>query len=328
MIEEIRKILSKTKNLNLKYEDTPFCVLPFMYNRISSKEILHSEIIASFLNHDSGHGCGDFFVTYFLELIGVSKSEYDTDQDFKVYTEYPIKNQRRIDILITWGKKAIIIENKLNNAIDQTDQLKDYYSIHSENKIDNDEVFNVLKVVYIPCNKTKKAPTNGLKKELIDKIVNFYPEDIINWLNKYPDNEVVKEACINYSKVLQYINVKNQNFMNAQILKTQLNNEELKKILNLVKIINSEDWNLVVLSEIQDKLKDTNIKFKEKEKRYLEIYYDNHSFWLELFFYKDKGCFGMWIADKSDVNKINPKITNLGFKDDGTQRGICVNLTQ
>ena len=58
---EIKEVLSKV-NIQIKEsKDLSFKLLPLLYNRISSKELLHSEIISDFLSPEGTHGCGDIF---------------------------------------------------------------------------------------------------------------------------------------------------------------------------------------------------------------------------------------------------------------------------
>lgn len=70
------------------------------------------------------------------------------------------------------GNNAVIIENKLNNAVDRPDQLKDYLE-DTENKGKN-----VLKVVYVPLFAWKRV------QEYISAEVEYlYPQKLSAWLN-------------------------------------------------------------------------------------------------------------------------------------------------
>lgn len=318
----MKSIVSKIEKLGLQTETEvlDYDILPLMYTYISQKEILHSKIIADFLKPDSSHNCENFFTLGFLELISVDKSLFNKDSKFEVFTEYSIENKRRIDILITWDDHAIIIENKLNNAADQPDQLKDYYSIQKkdENSISS-KSFKVEKVVYMPANMNKSAPLLGLEAEVTGKIKNIYPSDLIKWLSNTPENSKTKVACNNYINLLKHINNSNIVTMNAEKLlnpDSDLSKDELRELIKVSKIINSADWNSIIFNKIKADLteKDNNIIFNIKENRYAEIHYKNWKFWIELYYYGDR--FKLWIADKSKENEINPQISDLGFKHD------------
>lgn len=152
-------------------EELPFSIIPFMYERISTKELLHSEIIAELLRPDGKHGCGDIFLRAFIHNIGIEPQQQNLS-DVKVITESPTEENRRIDILIVWGDRAVIVENKLNNAVDQPDQLKDYLKdTEAKGK-------SVQKVVYIPLYAWKRSSEN-----LPTEVAYLCPQQLSAWLN-------------------------------------------------------------------------------------------------------------------------------------------------
>lgn len=119
------------------------------------RENLHSEILRFLLENY------EVFFNNFLELINI--------KDKKEYLNAEITNEEaRIDILIKSEKKAIIVENKINWAPDQNEQLARYYKKVKEEK-------EVEKVVYITPsnNKEPDEQTFGkdekIKKEIKDK---------------------------------------------------------------------------------------------------------------------------------------------------------------
>ena len=92
-----------------------------------------SNIIASLLDPDGTHGQGikllKLFIERINEILGKKKFVFSHDQlrQARVYREYVIKNDRRIDILVEFpGGVYIGIENKLW-AGEQKDQIGDYY---------------------------------------------------------------------------------------------------------------------------------------------------------------------------------------------------------
>ncbi len=312
LIFELRKIDIKAAN-----KIAAFGVIPRMYDQTYSKEILHSKIISDFLNPLSNHNCGNFFILSFLEKIGVQKNIIEPSFTYEVFTEYRIENRRKIDILIVWNEYAVIVENKLHNAKDQVNQLNDYFSIHRKDELtDKTNSYYVQKVVYVPGNKLKKAPVSELERELAKKLVHFYPSDIISWLSKSPENNEVKEACKHYISLLNYINISNINIMNAENILDKLCDRDLSELISISKIINSPTWHIAILNKLKDKLYDidSKIQFNIIQNRYAEIFYENYIFWIEVYFYSD--YFGLWIADNTDSETINPIITDLGFNHD------------
>lgn len=121
------------------------------------RENFHSEILKFLLeNYEE-------FFNNFLELINI--------KDKKEYSNAEITNEEaRIDILIKSEKKAIIVENKINWAPDQNEQLAKYYK-----KVKYEYKKEVEKIIYIVPSENKKpdeqtfGKDEKIKKEIKDK---------------------------------------------------------------------------------------------------------------------------------------------------------------
>lgn len=92
------------------------------FSEISIREIDHSRLIGDLLNPLGKHGQGSLFLDAFLRRLKIPEFE---NGEWKVAVE-----TGRVDIMI-WRdhpvKSAILIENKSNNAIDQTNQIYRYW---------------------------------------------------------------------------------------------------------------------------------------------------------------------------------------------------------
>lgn len=144
------------------------------------RENLHSEILKFLLeNYEE-------FFDNFLDLIKIKNKEE--------YSNAEITNEEaRIDILIKSENKAIIVENKINWANDQNEQLARYYK-----KVRDEHEKEVEKIVYIVPSKDKKpdeqtfGKDEEIKKEIEDrfiKIVGFdgSEDDLVYCLEKSSD---------------------------------------------------------------------------------------------------------------------------------------------
>ena len=312
MISEMNALMEKIQGLTLSSSNLEpvFSPIPHLYNYISQKEIVHSNIIADFLNPNAKHNCGNLFVLSFLRIVGVEDDFIKPDASYQVSTEYSVKVEgddttRRIDILITWDDNAVIIENKLNNAIDQPNQLQDYYNCiqraHNENENTCYGKYNVQKVVYIPASNNKSANRVGLKKCITDRLVDIYPCHLIKWLSECSKENSVKVACEQYISLLEHINQSNLRIMDAEKILTKFANDEenLQSLISVSKIISSNAWNIAVLNGVYKELQecDSQIICKIKESRFAQLYYEKYHFWVELYFYGD--CYKLWIAINS-----------------------------
>ena len=127
-------------------------------------ENFHSDVIAILINpnerHNQKHSFLNLFLDYLIELgVKINKDDYALCEI--------TREKGRIDIWIkdNTSKKSIIIENKINNAGDQENQLETYYNyaINSGFEIDS--------IVYLTLNGNKNAPLIDII-ELNEKIKN------------------------------------------------------------------------------------------------------------------------------------------------------------
>ena len=131
-------------------------------------ENLHSDLLKVILGNEKNNIGNPEIFSKFLQYIGISeedRNKYFSDYDsVKFEREYPIaiplKDEKdkcdsgRIDLLIYTDDACIIIENKINGAPDQPNQLGKYYM---QMKINEQK--KVLKIVYLTINKSD-GPSN------------------------------------------------------------------------------------------------------------------------------------------------------------------------
>lgn len=254
MKEDILRLLELAKEWSSDMpneKEQPFSIISRMYERISSKELLHSEIIAELLRPDGTHNCGDLFLQEFIRSIGIDPQAQDFSK-VEIKTEATTDESRRIDILIVWGNNAVIIENKLNNAVDQPNQLKDYLK-DTENKGKK-----VLKVVYIPLFAWKKV-----QEQISAEVAYLYPQDLSEWLKGCAAvNPDAREVASPYIQLLNYMNQSNRNYMKAQELYELLEQDSrlMAAALNIAETINNSEWKKFLRKQLLDKVK---TKFNE-----------------------------------------------------------------
>ena len=138
-----------------------FNVLSFFY----PNENKISEILAFFLNPEETHGQKDKFLQEFLTDYAseVLLSYQSGTTKVNVKTEECTDANRRIDIVAKVGDEwAIAIENKIWNAPDQKDQMKDYAEY-----LDNKKGGKFILFYLTPDG---RLPSEGsMPKELLDK---------------------------------------------------------------------------------------------------------------------------------------------------------------
>lgn len=130
---EFTNVLERRKEFELEFNI--FSLVSDTYH----KENFHSEIISKLLDPKGKHNEKAIFFELFIDFLynlgcAVDKNDYLTDE-ISVIKEKPIDAQRRIDILISTKNHAIIIENKINDAVDMNNQLVDYYKYCLNNNL-------------------------------------------------------------------------------------------------------------------------------------------------------------------------------------------------
>lgn len=201
---EISKSYTDRKNKTLNIGFNIFTLITDYYYR----ENFHSDIIKTILELEN-------FKTLplFIEMLNqnfkennIKKSDFSNPQIFR--------EKERIDILIIddYSKKAIIIENKINNAGDTERQLPKYFD-----KISTE--YEVVAIVYLTLTLSKtphKVDWTDEEIENINKILTIIPsisKTSINLLdnflnpsilivNSIDENSVVRQ----YSKLIKYLN--------------------------------------------------------------------------------------------------------------------------
>lgn len=183
---------------------------------------------------------------------------------------------------------AIIIENKLNGADYQPNQLQDYRAAIEEQYPPEN-----VKVVCLPLHYTEKP---------VDADYVLYPKDIAEiidnalTLSKSPETAYISA----YSQYLKHLNIYNQPMDNARILANKVSDDYFRIYKSIVESFNKlpEAYaeNLMYrLYEVKDSL---NIESPEKEESYdnyvaiwtKKMYSSNKGFWISIGFDNDSFC--------------------------------------
>jgi hypothetical protein len=255
---------------------------------IDTKETFHSFLIADLLNPKGSHNQGDKFLNLFLKEIEFNKKLKSPS----VYTEYPIKNNKRIDIVIEDnGKIAIAIEIKIY-SIDNENQLKDYYKFIKNNNKDS-------KLYYLTLFGIE--PTDVNNQNQYNKLLSF-KENISNWLG-----ECIKEVY-NISNIRESLLI-------YKNLIDKLTNNNLHKENEMIELISKDAKTIETATNIY-----TNLEKAWAQKEY--------AFWADLYneidkkinnnwedgdhiFYKNRTNYSVWydenknlLEDEEIINRI------------------------
>lgn len=202
--DDISKEYSDKKNKSFKIGFNIFTLVSDYYYR----ENFHSDIIKAILELENFKTL-PIFIEMLNHIYKVDKIKKSDFTNTKIYRE-----KERIDILIVdeFSKKAIIIENKINNAGDTERQLPKYFE-----KISME--FEVVAIVYLTLTLSKtphKLDWTDEEIKNIEKILAIIPsmsETSINLLDNFLNpsilrvNEIDQNSVIRqYSKLIQFLN--------------------------------------------------------------------------------------------------------------------------
>ena len=275
---------------------------PFQF--LQTDEMGLSKILAFLLDPTETHGQGDLFLNSFLKFIG--KHQFLAYKKVNIYrektTKETTKENRRHDIFIeglldnkiAW---VISIENKLQGAVDQPDQMHDYA------KDLKNYVSESYFLIYLPIfsnNPPEKSISEDKWAELMSdkKAMVLSASMIIQWL----DNTViiapaVKQFCNDFKKFLSEDIMGNTQNSN-ELIECLINND--KALFSALTVIETRERlyeKLMAMLVEQLKIrfnrytKLININFecgedKSFNKKGYGLYIGNDDFGVGIYFYK------------------------------------------
>ncbi|MEJ6467283.1 PD-(D/E)XK nuclease family protein [Fusobacterium ulcerans] len=199
---------------------------------------------------------------YFLVNLGIENFNF---KNIQVFSEYTIKKNGRIDILLKLSsskeKKVIVIENKIS-ADDQFQQLKRYYDSIVLEGYKEDEIEMVYLSLY--GNEPSEDSINGLSEKIKDNIkVISYKNEILEWLEscikEVVQVPIIRETLVQYERLLKKLTFKEEKNLSEELKNMILFNQEYLDIL-------------YKLPDVLDSIKiDLQLKFWEKLEERLSI---------------------------------------------------------
>lgn len=172
----------RNANKEIELRDAPrFSVFDY----IDTDENKLSDIIADFLNPNGKHGQGNLFLLEFLKLINLGNIDHDKFISIRREASTRLINptQRRMDIVINFASRAVMIENK-PWATDQYKQLSDYKE-HLYR--DYREKFTIIYLTSHNGKPSEGSIAEDELNELIDKsqfIQISIDKDLVAWIER------------------------------------------------------------------------------------------------------------------------------------------------
>lgn len=244
-IEELNSKINDFSNYKKRIEQNK----PFHFNiidSIKSKETDHSRILGTILNkNDNGNYA---ILKSYLDFFGIKEEVKNPEIRIE-------KGRIDVSIIDVKGNYAVIIENKIFDAVDQPNQINNYYEqIQSRYKKIN------IHIQYLTKFGTKQPKEDSLSIDVKEELgENFniisYSKDILNWLTSIvlPNCKIKnKELIYSLELYIDYIKGITNNRMNPQMEKELQN--KVNEILNISNKPIAEK--ALKLTEVIEKLED------------------------------------------------------------------------
>jgi len=280
-------------------------------------ENFHSDIISMLLDPEERHNhSSKFFSLFFEYLIAFGISIKMDDYALPEIT----REKGRIDIWIkdNTSKRSIIIENKINNAVDQDNQLQNYYDYATTHG------FEVDAIIYLTLNDQKKAPLTN-SNTIDEKVINISAfsnkhNDLCNgWLKRCYDistDEDARSFIYQYLKVIKHLS---QEGMDREIKNEFYRVVSTTQGFDKVKVISSLNQNLekyradLFFENIREKYFPFTKTHRYRPNHWLfENYYENGiKYKLDVYFHSDGSArIDFWIPAEKDYEGPNVNIIN------------------
>lgn len=210
--------------------------LPYHINILDllwANENAHSRIFAELLKQKNGNKL-DILESFLEYLTGINPDFKHTPNRPKITSE-----KDRIDLLILDKEYALIIENKIHNAVDQGAQIARYIEKIKQKGYKDNQIF----IVYLTRDENKKPEDQSWKLNDVDYKDDFseryfplsFRKDVLPWLINYVlPNCKVKDVYLK-STIEQYIDYL-EGIFNLRKIQYKMNSElqnHIKKVLDL-----------------------------------------------------------------------------------------------
>lgn len=247
IIQEVSEIMHQ-HNAEHQNDVKPYNI--FTVLGVAYKEVIMCRFLTDLLNPAGEHYKGSKYLRSFLrDVLHFTQLSDEDIGKCRVYVEFLIDQDRRIDIVIKNNEVFIPIEVKIN-AGEQESQCYDYYR-YAVRKDENAKVVYLTKNGTPPTSYSTTVEKDGIRYEMPkDKIICVsFQDDIRLWLEKILESEqgdmyqIISQFLWTIRKVTGAIDEK----MKAKIQDVLIKNEEnFKSGLEIAKIIDAAKAELIV----------------------------------------------------------------------------------
>lgn len=159
-----------------------------LFRNLKMNENQHSNLLRKLLHLNGKHHQGNLFLTEFLNILEIDSSIL-SDSEVKIKNEKKA-GSGRVDIYISIGDHKILIENKVNGAINQKNQLYRYW----KNLIFEPEYNKYCKNQNIQFSYDNPIDASFFQSEIFDKYKLIYLVRSTKGISDWTVNEGYKQS--------------------------------------------------------------------------------------------------------------------------------------
>lgn len=171
----LSQIAAISDKYDLLYRKTGGYFNIFEVADIAHDEVVICRVLYELLSPAGSHFQGNAYLKLFFDNVLHIKVSDDELETARVFREYQIDEQRRIDIVIETSKKFIPIEVKIY-ATDQAKQCYDYYN-GAKKRTENPKIYYLTRFGTAPCEESVCSLSED------DIICLSFSDDILDWLD-------------------------------------------------------------------------------------------------------------------------------------------------
>ena len=298
-------------------------------------ENFHSDVIALLLSPKERHLQKEKFFKLFLSFL---IEKYGAIIDENNYQNYKVLREKgRIDIWIKdeISRKCIIIENKINDAVDMPNQIERYYDYALE------KGYLVDSIVYLTLNGKKNAPKVG-REEIDSRVIDVtaFSQDEKNlcygWLsNCYKEVKMKKDDdsstfIYQYMKLIKHLSlIVMDNKLKKDFYEVVSDEQNRKKVQILASLLNElQPYRMdLFMEKIGDDYAPFSKIYRYRPHHQLFEGYEERGivYKLDVHFYENKSCLDFWcpnIEEDECTEHISNKLSKMQLLEEFTLGGF------
>lgn len=281
LLSEIYKVIQEYSTNN-KQSYNVFKVL-----EMTDKEVLMCRVLTDFLSPCGLHNKGTKYLYLFLREVLHRQDAQEICETARVYKEYPITEDRRIDIVIESQKCFIPIEVKIH-AGEQKAQCYDYYH-YAKKREDCPSVVYLTKWGTMPSSYSMKSTSGTQCLDTQNVFCISFSDDICHFLELIIENEtdvVMQEMAHQYKEAIESFTLFLGEELKMDISEKMLEREEYfrsmlaiekaakhTKAMLIYKVLNDIECQMKPICEKYGLEKETKFDWYEYSTQATEQYY-------------------------------------------------------